>query len=70
MAVPDATPATIPELDPTVAIEVLLLTHDPPVKVFPNVIVAPVQTVVGPVIGPGAGIIFTEVVTKQLPPVA
>ena len=38
VAVPAATPFTIPVTDPTVAIEVLLLDHVPPVVVDANVV--------------------------------
>jgi len=52
-AVPTETPVTIPEIDPTVAILVLLLVHDPTPPVFVSVLVLPLQIVVVPLVVPG-----------------
>ena len=49
-AAPEATPVTMPEVEPTVAIPVLLLLHVPPVVPSPNVVVAPTHAEVLPVI--------------------
>ena len=62
---PPATPVTIPLVEPTVAIIVLLLVHVPPVGEEPNVIVAPGHTVPGPVIEPGSAFTVIGVTTKQ-----
>jgi hypothetical protein len=51
VAVPAATPVTTP-VEPTVATEVLLLLHVPPVTVSLKVVVDEVQTVAVPVIEP------------------
>jgi len=53
-AVPTETPVTIPEIDPTVAILVLLLVHDPTPPVFVSVLVLPLQIVVVPLVVPGS----------------
>ncbi len=50
VAVPAAIPVTMPVPDPTVAILVLLLLHEPPEVVLVNVVVAPAQTVKVPAI--------------------
>jgi len=52
---PDDTPPTIPEIDPTVAIAVLLLAQRPPVVASPNVAADPTQTFAAPVIATGLG---------------
>lgn len=52
--VPPDTPVTIPVPDPTVAMDVLLLLHVPPVSGLAKVVIAPTQTVLEPVIA-GAG---------------
>ena len=44
VAVPAATPVTIPDEVPTVAIDVLLLVHIPPAVASLNVVVEPTQT--------------------------
>lgn len=62
---PPVTPSTSPVSEPTVATAVLLLLQLPPVIEFTSVIVAPLHTVVGPVIGPGARFTVTTAVTKQ-----
>jgi hypothetical protein len=43
-------PDTTPLDEPTVAIEVLLLLHEPPVVASASVIVPPMHTAAGPVI--------------------
>lgn len=47
---PTETPVTTPDVGLTVAIDVLLLLHVPPVVVSLSVIVDPLQTLEGPVI--------------------
>lgn len=66
-AVPAATPVTMPALapEPTVAIDVLLLLHVPPVEVLLRVIVAATHTLFGPVIGVGTGFTVIVVVLSQ-----
>ena len=63
---PAVTPQTEPDEVPTVAIPVLLLDHKPPTTVSDNVVHAPTHTLDTPRIGPGEGLTFTVVVTKQL----
>lgn len=63
--VPAATPVNTPLVEPIVPTAILLLLQLPPVIPSINVIVLPEHTVVGPVIGPGAGFTVTVVVTKQ-----
>ncbi len=62
--VPAETPVTIPDV-PTVAIPELPLTHDPPVGVDDNVVVAPTHTDIVPVIADGAANTVTVVVRTQ-----
>ena len=50
VAVPAATPFTIPVPDATVAMAVLLLCQVPPVVTLLNIVVLPVHTVAVPVI--------------------
>ena len=67
---PAATPVTTPVLLFTVAKDVLLLAHTPPLIVSAKVDVAPVQMVVVPVISDGndgTAITFTEVVLYAVP---
>ena len=64
VAVPTATPFTIPVADPTVAIEMLLLDHDPPVEVESAVVCATHNPKV-PVMAPGAGLTVIDLVTVQ-----
>jgi hypothetical protein len=54
-------PVTIPDIDPTVAIEVLELDHVPPLEEFESVVVAPIHTILVPAIVEGAALI--EIVT-------
>jgi hypothetical protein len=59
---PVVTPDTIPEV-PTVATEVVLLAHVPPVGVPVNVIKEPLHTHENPVIAVGIGFTVTSAVT-------
>jgi len=54
VTVPEATPVTIPDEDPTVAVAVLLLDHEPPVVASARVVVAPEHTLAVPVMPLGA----------------
>ncbi len=54
LAVPTATPVTIPVPEPTLAILPLLVLHVPPVVVFVIAIVVPLHTLEGPLIGSNA----------------
>ena len=62
VAVPTATPVTTPVVYPTVAFDVLLLVHVPPVTASLRLVVAPTQMLVTPLTGPGAGLTVTVVV--------
>ena len=53
VAVPDATPETIPVL-PMVATDVFEDDHEPPVEVLDNVVVEPVHTDEEPVMVPAS----------------
>lgn len=59
MVVPATRPETSPVLLPIVAFEVLLLLQVPPNDAFDSVMVAPTQTVDGPVILGGNGFTVT-----------
>ena len=59
----------MPELLPMVATPVLPLVHAPPPGEEFKVVVAPVQTVVVPVIAPGVVVTLTVWVAKQPVPV-
>ncbi|WP_345078726.1 hypothetical protein [Nemorincola caseinilytica] len=63
--VPTETAVTMPVLDPTVAIDVALLVHVPPVVAEDNVVVAPIHTDRVPVIVAGAAITVTIAVLMQ-----
>ena len=69
VAAPAVTPLTMPVEGLTLAIEVLLLDHVPPVAPSVKVVEAPEQTVAAPDTVPAAGAGFTviEVVEKVLP---
>ena len=71
-AVPDETPFRIPVVLPIVAIDVLLLLHDPPVVVFVSVVFVPAQTDKVPDIAAGSGFVttVTELPEEQPPFVA
>lgn len=64
VAAPALTPETTPLDDPTTATDVVLLFQEPP-PAHASVIVLPVQTFVGPVMGPGADTTLTVPVTLQ-----
>ena len=68
VAVPAATPVTMPVL-PTVATVVAVLLHAPPVVASPNPVVAPAQTVAVPVIVPadGNGLTVTTLIAAAVP---
>ena len=56
VAVPNATPLTVPVALPAVATNRLLLLHEPPETASLNAVDDPTQTVAMPVIGEGAGV--------------
>ncbi len=64
VAVPDATPDTIPDV-PIVATPVLLLAHVPPLVVDDSVVVDPAHKAVVPVIAAGCAFIVTGVVLRH-----
>lgn len=64
-AVPGATPFTLPDERPTVAIKVLLLAHVPPVVVLVNSVACPAHTVIAPVMPDGKGFVVTTLVAEQ-----
>jgi hypothetical protein len=66
VALPAATPVTIPVPDPTVAIALLLLLQLPP-PASVSVIVEPGHTLAVPLIAAGADIIVMVAVSKSLP---
>ena len=68
VAVPFATPVTIP-VEPTVAIPVLLLLQVPPVVASVNAIVEPWQTDAGPVIAAAVGYTVRVCVAGEPQPV-
>jgi hypothetical protein len=68
VAVPVDIPVTKPEPETTVATEVLLLVHAPPPVASVSGVVAPVQTVVVPVMGAAARLTVTDVVAVQPAP--
>jgi hypothetical protein len=57
VTIPDATPVTTPEDEPTIAIEVLLLLHAPPGVALLSAVVKPGQTLAVPNIAAGTGLI-------------
>ena len=59
VAVPAPTPLTMPEEEPTVARNVLLLAQVPPVVASVSVVADPGQIVVVPLIAPGKGLMVT-----------
>ena len=65
VAVPPATPVTIPETVPTVALAVLLLLHVPPVTASVNVEVDPAHIITVPLIAVGVWLIVTIDVAKH-----
>jgi hypothetical protein len=66
MVVPRATPVTIP-VPPTVATEVLLLTHVP-LPELESGVVDPTHTAEDPLMAVGSGNTVTTVVTRHPPP--
>jgi hypothetical protein len=67
IAAPAVTPLTNPVAEPTPATEVLPLLHVPPVVTFPNVELAPIHTVVAPVIEEGRALTVTSAVVAHPP---
>lgn len=69
MALPELTPDTIPVAEPTVATDVLLLLHVPPLTALPSVELPPTHTLDVPVIVPADGALFTvtTAVAEQSP---
>lgn len=65
LAVPGATPVTIPDADPTVAIAVLPLVHVPPTIASVRLVVVPIQRLVDPLILTGAGLTVMVIVVSQ-----
>lgn len=68
VAVDPATPVTIPDVCPTVAIAVLLLLHVPPVTVLVNTVVEPAHIIAFPLMDVGGR--FTDVIVDAMHPVA
>ena len=66
VTVPAATPVTMPEVDPTVAIDGLLVSHVPPETASPSVKVPPTPTVVPPDIG-ASGLTVNVIVAILVP---
>ena len=54
MAVPVATPVTMPVPEPTVAYDTSVVLHVPPVVASLSVVVVPIQVVAAPVTGSSA----------------
>jgi hypothetical protein len=65
IAVPADTPEIIPELEPAVATELLLLLHVPPVVASDKVMEWPVQIMEGPVMADGEARTKTTVEVEQ-----
>lgn len=65
VTVPADTPSTNPDVEPIVAIPVLLLLHTPPAVASFKVVVPSTQTLVTPVIEDGKGFTVTTVVVRQ-----
>ena len=66
---PPPTPVTVPVDEPTVAIKVLLLVHDPPVVAMLSVVVVPTQMWLMPVMDGGAGLTVMIFVMRQPEPI-
>lgn len=62
VAVPGAIPVTIPEDVPTVATDVFVLLHEPPVMELLKTVELPTHTLAIPVIAAGLGLIVTETI--------
>ena len=67
VAEPGSTPVTMPEAEPTDAVEELLLNHVPPVTSLVKVIFVPVQTVDGPEIVPAVMIVVIVITLVAKP---
>jgi hypothetical protein len=70
VAVPAATPVTIPVVEPTVAMPVAVLVHTPPGVVLLSVAVEPMQINAVPVIAAGVtgtGLTVTDCTTDCMP---
>jgi hypothetical protein len=65
LAVPPATPVTIPSSEPTVAMVVALLLQVPPPTLLLRVVVPPAHILPAPVMAAGVSNIFILVVLKQ-----
>lgn len=65
VAVPPATPVTIPDADPTVATDVLPLVHVPPLTELESVVLRPAHTMGMPAIVAGPGTTVTTVVAAH-----
>ena len=68
VAVPAATPVTIPVEEPTVAIAVLLLLQIPEPTRSTNSVFWPAQTVLEPVMAEGGGVTATWISVVSVPP--
>jgi hypothetical protein len=66
--VPVATPVTIPDDAPTVAVDVLLLVHVPPLTELLKVLPLPTHEVDDPVIAPAGAFMVTVVLTGDPQP--
>ncbi len=62
IALPAVNPLTVPDTIPTVATAVIELDQKPPSGVLLNVVNAPTQMLVEPVMGPGFGLTVTTAV--------
>lgn len=65
VAVPAATPDTMPDAEPTEAVVASLLLHVPPVVASVSVMVLPMQTKVKPDMGAGVLNTVTDAVLKH-----
>jgi len=69
VAVPPTPPVTIPVAEPTVAIDVLLLLHVPPLVTSDNVVLNPAHTLGEPDMPPGVASVVIVVVAAVPQPV-
>ena len=65
VATPPPTPVTTPLSEPTEALAVLLLLHEPPETASVNVITEPAHTEAAPLMEPGTELTDTIVVAVQ-----
>lgn len=65
VATPVLTPVTMPDDELTVATDVLLLDHDPPVIVCMNGVEASLQTFALPVMAPGVAVMVITALARQ-----